>query len=315
MEKNKANKIDQWFKEMSVSKNAGISFMIASVLPTALLVVVWIILAVAGVMQNPDFQQADWYRYIAYLCTPVAFFFTSLYFFSGTRLSLKDEFRCNNCSLKYYLMALLMQVGLFGLSELNSLFLSFLGQFGYTDAGIQLPSMDGFGFVGVLLVVAVLPALMEELFFRGVLLKGLKCFGETGAIFLCGALFSLFHQNPAQTVYQFCCGAAYALLAVRSGSILPTAFAHFLNNAVILILYKLGVQTIPMPVFIIIVCVAAVCLAAALVWIFAFDKKQKRLPLETDKTDRKNFLLGAGLGIVFCAFSWLTTLISGIIGG
>jgi membrane protease YdiL (CAAX protease family) len=98
--------------------------------------------------------------------------------------------------------------------------------------------MDGFGFVGVLFVIAVFPAVMEETVFRGLILKGLRQSKEIYAVLLCGALFALYHQKPEQTVYQFCCGAAFALVALRSGSVLPTVVAHFINNAWILIMTK-----------------------------------------------------------------------------
>ena len=45
-------------------------------------------------------------------------------------------------------------------------------------------------------------------------------------------------MNPAQTPYQFAVGFAFSLLAIKSGSILPSAVAHFLNNlAVVCIEY------------------------------------------------------------------------------
>ncbi|MFQ7079353.1 MAG: hypothetical protein ACLRSW_16265 [Christensenellaceae bacterium] len=50
---------------------------------------------------------------------------------------------------KYFLIAVLLQVGLFA-RGLNGLFLNFLGRFGYKDDPILLPSLNGFGLVGVL---------------------------------------------------------------------------------------------------------------------------------------------------------------------
>ena len=47
--------------------------------------------------------------------------------------------------------------------------------------------------------------LLEELFFRGILLRGMKKFGTVAAVFYGAALFSLYHQSPAQTAYQFIC--------------------------------------------------------------------------------------------------------------
>ncbi len=315
MEKKQTDKLNTWLRSPTISKGAGIAFSIATCLPSMLMALVVGVCVGFGFVKTDAFQYENWYIYVAYLCTPIALALAAVVFFRFNRQSPALALKKQKCQAKYYLIALLMQAGLVGLSELNNIFLQFLSKFGYQDPGITLPSMDGFGFVGVIFVIAVLPAVFEELFFRGILLNGLKSVGETGAILLCGALFSLFHQNPAQTIYQFCCGAAYAWVALRAGSILPTVIAHFINNAAILTLYKFNITLIPVPISIIIMCVSALCLAGAIVWLIALKKRQENPKITMDKAEKKNFFLGAALGIVVCVFSWLITLVSGLIGG
>ena len=163
------------------------------------------------------------------------------------------------------------------------------------------------------LVVAVLPALLEETIFRGVLLNGLKDFGNVGAVLLCGAVFSLYHQNPAQTIYQFCCGCAYALLALKAGSILPTILSHFINNALILTLTKFGLSEFPTPVFVSVLITSIICLIASLVWLFLDKKPVEEAKDETkNKEERKQFWLFSALGIAICALSWLSALFMGM---
>ena len=225
-------------------------------------------------------------------------------------------------SPKYILLGITMQIGLLCLSELNTLFLQLLGYFGYVSAEILLPSMEGVGFVGVLFVVGVLPAVFEEVLFRGILLGGLKSFRPVYAVLLCGGLFALFHQNPAQTLYQFCCGAAFALVALKAGSILPTMLAHFFNNALILILQKFGVNAFPVPAFWAIMITSVLCLVGTLVYLLAFDKKNKdneRVHSKSkdgkdleDKREKKRFFLTASVGIAVCALTWLGVLIAGM---
>ena len=167
--------------------------------------------------------------------------------------------------------------------------------------------MDGLGFVGVLFTVAVLPAVFEEILFRGVLLDGLKSFGRWGAVLLCGALFSLYHQNPAQTLYQFCCGVAFALVAIRAGSVLPTVVSHFLNNACILLLTKYGVTEFASPTKWLVFSISAVCLVVALVWLLFGTQKEER----ADAQEKKRFFVCASVGIAVCALTWFLTLLSG----
>lgn len=304
----KNEKHEEWLNAPTQASASGIAFSVASVLPTVLSV---LFLLCVG---SGDFSQTDWFLYVSYALPQIAFLITAVWFFYYLKQPIGQTLKNQKCKPRYFLLAFLLQLGLFSLSELNALFLEFLGNFGYVDVGISLPSMDGFGVVGVLFVVAVLPAVFEEIMFRGVLLNGLKSFGKTGAVLLCGALFALYHQNPAQTLYQFCCGVAFALIALRAGSVLPTVFSHFLNNALILTLAKFGVESFPVPVAIVLLTVSVICLTLSLVWLFFWDKKEEeKLEMQAvNKTERKRFFLCASVGIAICALTWIAVLFSGL---
>ena len=315
---NKRNKqqgtVAAFLGEPTPAKLSGLTFSVTSIAAVAWACLFTVILIVCGVADNPDYTKSEWYLYCSFLITPLAFALSAVLLLRWSKTPLKTELQAQKCHPKYFIVAIILQIGLLGLSELNVLFLEFLGRFGYVETPIELPSMNGFGFVGVLFAVAVLPAIFEEWIFRGFLLKGMRTFGTAGAVLLSGALFSLFHQNPAQTIYQFCCGAAFALVAVRSGSILPTMLAHFINNALILTLTKFGIMSFPTPVFIAIVCVSGVCLIGSLGWLLFVDKKPipQSLGVEEGKKERKRFWLAASAGLVICGVSWLSALLMGL---
>ena len=288
------------------AKTAGTAFSVASVLPTLLFFVLLIVLSLFGLTKQENYAQSDWYLYLSFLTPQIAFLILVLWAFRYSKQSKAAILRSQKCRLKYYMIAILLQIGLLSLSELNSLFLRVLESIGYEGSEIRLPSLDGFGFCGVLIVVALFPAVMEEVMFRGVLLGGLRSFKTGWAVVICGALFSLYHQNPAQTVYQFCCGACFALVVVRSGSVLPTMLAHFLNNAFILILTKVGVASFSTPVLIAIVIPSAICLLGTLAYLIFFDKSAPCR--DGDTSEKKRFLKYASVGIVVCAIVWITGL-------
>src|SRR5699024_2828245 len=135
---------------------------------------------------------------------------------------------------KYYVFALRLQFGLlFSLSELNTLFLDWLSSLGYESPASALPPLTGWNLLPATLIIALLPALFEETLFRGILVGRMHAsgWGNVATVCISGALFALYHGSPAQTIYQFFCGASFALLALRAGSALPTAVAHLCNNA------------------------------------------------------------------------------------
>jgi membrane protease YdiL (CAAX protease family) len=112
-------------------------------------------------------------------------------------------------------------------------------------------------------------------------------------------------------MYQFCCGCAFALVAIRAGSILPTVVSHFINNALIVTLTKYGLADLQGGVLITVVIVSILCLIASLVWLFFFDKGKSEPRREEDKAEIKRFFLYASVGIAMYALTWISVLLTG----
>ena len=275
--KNEQNKgkLNSLLGEPTPQKAAGISFSLAPMVSAALLIVAVVILTAFGVIKDNTYTEQGWFHYVSFLLPQIAFFVVILFYFSYTKRKVAHACKAQKCHPKYFVWAVIMQVGLFSFGELNGLFLEFLQSLGYTPSPVILPPLEGGWLVLTFIVVALLPALFEERFFRGILLKGMQSFGVWGAVLISGAYFSIYHQNPPQTVYQFICGAAFALVAIKSGSILPTVLSHFINNGVILLLYKLGVESFSPTAYVIILVTAGLCLASSLVWLLAFDRQKQ----------------------------------------
>jgi len=84
----------------------------------------------------------------------------------------------------------------------------------------------------VLLVVAVVPAVVEELLFRGLIQKSLeKAVPAIQAALLSGIIFGMYHFNPFAVVPLVGLGCYFGFLRYRSASIVIAMTAHFLNNA------------------------------------------------------------------------------------
>lgn len=292
------------------AKASGLTYSLAAILWGVVAFLFLRFVSIFGLAKE-GYEESDWYLYCSYLLVPFTFLLVAMFILRWSGQSVGNEIRAQACPARYFVIAILLQVGLLCLSQLNDLFLKWLEGFGYKDTPIVLPSLDGFGFVGVLITIAVLPAIFEELIFRGLLLKGMKSFGTVGAVLLNGALFALYHQNPAQTMYQFCCGCAFALVAIRAGSILPTVVSHFINNALIVTLTKYGLADLQGGVLITVVIVSILCLITSLVWLFFFDKGKNEPKREENKAEIKRFFLYASVGIAMYALTWISVLLTG----
>ena len=87
------------------------------------------------------------------------------------------------------------------------------------------------------LVMALLPAVAEELCFRGTIQNTLSQtnLGPIGAIFVTGLTFSLVHFEFDNFLAIWCMGIVLGLIYYYSGSIWVNVTVHFLNNFAVVI--------------------------------------------------------------------------------
>lgn len=91
-------------------------------------------------------------------------------------------------------------------------------------------------FVLYFLSAAVLPAIVEELVFRGAIMQSLRRFGDTFALFVSSLLFGLVHGNLVQAPMAFITGLAIGFFVLRTGSLRTGMLIHFVNNALAVVL-------------------------------------------------------------------------------
>ena len=93
--------------------------------------------------------------------------------------------------------------------------------------------------------MALLPAIFEEIVYRGVVLKGLLSkFKPTVAIIISAVLFMLMHGNITQTFYQLFLGLIFGFVVYKTSNILLSMIMHFVNNATILIVDYINPESI-----------------------------------------------------------------------
>ncbi len=86
----------------------------------------------------------------------------------------------------------------------------------------------------VFLVLAIIPGICEELFFRGFLLNGLRAsVRSVGAVVLSGVIFAVFHFFIFKFVATAMLGIVLAWLCWRSRSIWPSVLAHAVHNGLL----------------------------------------------------------------------------------
>lgn len=92
----------------------------------------------------------------------------------------------------------------------------------------------GFGPLGRVSLLAVLPGLCEELFFRGALLACLRSWGPVPACLASGLLFAVFHGSPLRLLPVAVLGVALAAVVWLSRNVWVAVAGHVFHNLLVL---------------------------------------------------------------------------------
>ncbi len=93
------------------------------------------------------------------------------------------------------------------------------------------------GLLVLLLLIAVSPAICEELLFRGALVSGLRQWLRPWAVVVVvGLLFGLFHISIFRILPTALLGMLLTYFVLRSGSLYPAILIHLLNNGLAVML-------------------------------------------------------------------------------
>ena len=100
-----------------------------------------------------------------------------------------------------------------------------------TDHTFTMPAYEGESLAATLVIVGGLGPVLEELFFRGLVLRRLLPYGRIFAVVVSSALFGLFHGNFFQMFFAFGVGLAFAYITIRTGSMVYSILMHIFFNS------------------------------------------------------------------------------------
>lgn len=106
--------------------------------------------------------------------------------------------------------------------------------------------LQGTNFWLLLLLIAVTPAICEELAFRGFVLSGLRHLGNNRRAIVCSALiFGVAHGILQQSLIASLVGVVLGYIAIQGGSILPCMVFHFCHNGLLLVNSRITADMLP----------------------------------------------------------------------
>ena len=169
---------------------------------------------------------------------------TELGFISGIFI-LKKKGKLEALSIKFknfnfiilFLCLSISVITMLSYLSFNNLFLYFLEKIGYdTSATSDSIKLENFGNLIVsLFALSLVPAICEELLFRGTCFNGFKEKGKLFALLTSSLLFMLIHMGLTQSLYQLILGFIFALVLEITDNLIYTMSMHFLNNSIIIV--------------------------------------------------------------------------------
>ena len=167
------------------------------------------------------------------------FLVSAIIYFLITKEPILPTLRLKKIPFKTILIA----VGIAICSQSIAILLSLLSQLIFPNNISQLlMMMNEIPFIYKLIIIAGVPALCEEIFARGVALKGYDDVHIVKASLMNGLIFGIMHLNGQQFLYAFVLGTLFAYMVRVTGSIFTSMIAHFTVNGIQLSMAEIAVK-------------------------------------------------------------------------
>lgn len=132
---------------------------------------------------------------------------------------------------KSYLGALFMSVGLYFINIVISTGLIQLFPSSADNVNTTFASIMSGSFLSVFFVIAVAPAICEEMLFRGMIFHSMKDkYRISVAIAIVATLFGIYHMSLVKFIPTGLLGLVFCYVVYITDSIYPSMLMHFINN-------------------------------------------------------------------------------------
>jgi membrane protease YdiL (CAAX protease family) len=215
-------------------KNAIFLCLIFFGLEIGIGIILWTILFISGIE-----KESILYQIVTILMNILT---SGLVIYIGFKKSHKkfDEvFVFNDVSSNLWIAITVFMFGFIILaSEINNVLIYFLPMPGFVEGVFEKMLDSKYIFISVL-SVAIVPAFVEEMLFRGVILNGFKDnYSHKKAIIVSSLLFGIVHLNPWQFVTASLFGIVSAWVCLKMKSLTPSIYMHLFNNTAVVFARK-----------------------------------------------------------------------------
>ena len=198
--------------------------------------IIWEIAAAFGLVSAQTYSAAAYYMnfILPQFLYPILSFVIMLCAVRSLKCSLKSSLKTSDVPVFDTFLCLFSFMGL----SIASSYVSYLLELLLEAVGMPIPDMDLYiplpgnvpETILFFVVIAVLPAICEELIYRGIVLGLAKSFSPKTAIIISALAFGLIHGTVQQIPFAFLVGLLLGLFYILYDSIALCMVLHFINN-------------------------------------------------------------------------------------
>jgi len=149
------------------------------------------------------------------------------------RLNFKEVFRLNFPGILPLILIVLLSLPAYAVAlALNNIVAYYLQYFGDIPSHTLPVPTNVPELIQGLAIVALTPAICEELLHRGILLNAYESRGSLKAIIITSIFFGIFHFDITNLLGPIFLGLLIGYYVIRTNSIFAGMIAHFLNNSI-----------------------------------------------------------------------------------
>ena len=155
----------------------------------------------------------------------VTFIFPAIIYLIVTKQSARDVLKLNKLYFKDILLIILLAF----VCQPIMTFFSLISQFFFeNEIGNFVTNIVESPYIVLLLLIAVLPAITEEITIRGIVLSGYEDKNIYLSCIITGLLFGIMHLDPQQFLYATVLGVILALVVRITNSIFASILMNFI---------------------------------------------------------------------------------------
>lgn len=174
-------------------------------------------------------------RILQFLNHIILFLIPAIIYVFVTKANVRETFRFNKLYFKDILLLIVISFVCYPLMG----FISAISQmFFENNVGTFMAAISDTPYWGMLILMAVTPAITEEVTLRGIVLSGYDNQSKFKAAVMTGLLFGIFHLDFQQFLYAAALGFIFAYIVRITNSIFASMLMHFIINGISVTLQK-----------------------------------------------------------------------------